>query len=105
MTNKVFKSAVVVDDYKVFYNFQKKKDLNTLNAMGNFYRFSHQQKQIQNFLESYFIKNGKPKIGDEIYFDTQPGKIEIIQIEENYIRDDLEQKLYEAELALKLKNK
>ena len=74
ITNKVFKSAVVVDDYKVFYNFQKKKDLNSLNAMGNFYRFSHQQKQIQNFLESYFIKNGKPKIGDEIYFDTQPGK-------------------------------
>ena len=36
---------------------------------------------------------------------TDPGKIEIIYIEENYIRDDLEQKLYEAELALKLKNK
>ena len=105
MTNNVLKSAVVVDNYKVYYTFQKKKDSDNLNAMGNFYRFSYQQKQIQNFLESYFIKNGKPKIGDEIYFDTQPGKIEIIQIEENYIRDGLEQKLYEAELALKLKNK
>ena len=96
--NKIFKSAVVVDNYKVYYTFQKKNDSNSLNAMGNFYRFSHQQKQIQNFLESYFIKNGKPKIGDEIYFDTQPGKIEIIQIEENYIRDDLEQELHEIEL-------
>ena len=105
MTNNVLKSAVVVDNYKVYYTFQKKKDSEYLNAMGNFYRFSYQQKQIQNFLESYFIKNGKPKIGDEIYFDTQPGKIEIIQIEENYIRDDIEQKLYEVELALKLKNK
>ena len=98
MTNNVLKSAVVVDNYKVYYTFQKKKDSEYLNAMGNFYRFSYQQKQIQNFLESYFIKNGKPKIGDEIYFDTQPGKIEIIQIEENYIRDDLEQELHEIEL-------
>ena len=103
MTNKVFKSAVVVDDYKVFYNFQKKKDLNSLNAMGNFYRFSHQQKQIQKFLEAYFIKNGKPKIADEIHHDTQPAKITIIQIDENYTRSELEQKLYEAELALKSK--
>ena len=55
MTNKVFKSAVVVDDYKVFYNFHKKKDLNSLNAMGNFYRFSHQQKQIQNFTNIDFL--------------------------------------------------
>ena len=105
MTNKVFKSAVVVDDYKVFYNFQKKKDLNSLNAMGNFYRFSHQQKQIQKFLEAYFIKNGKPKIGDEIHHDTQPSKIIIKQIDENYIRNELEQKLYEVELTLKMKNK
>ena len=44
------------------------------------------------------IKISIPKIGDEIYFDTQPGKIEIIQIEENYIRDDLEQELHEIEL-------
>ncbi|MDC3071922.1 hypothetical protein OA046_02890 [Candidatus Pelagibacter sp.] len=105
MTNNVLKSAVVVDNYKVYYTFQKKKDSDNLNAMGNFYRFSYQQKQIQNFLESYFIKNGKPKVGDKIYNDTQPAKIEIIQIEENYIRDELEQKLYEAELALKRKNK
>ena len=103
MTNKVFKSAVVVDDYKVFYNFHKKKDLNSLNAMGNFYRFSHQQKQIQKFLEAYFIENGKPKVGDEIYHDTQPAKILIIKIDENYIRSELEQKLYEVELALKSK--
>ena len=80
MTNNVLKSAVVVDNYKVYYTFQKKKDSDNLNAMGNFYRFSYQQKQIQNFLESYFIKNGKPKVGDKIYNDTQPAKIEIIAI-------------------------
>ena len=97
-TDNIFKSAVVVDDYKVYYTFQKKNDSDSLNAMGNFYRFSHQQKQIQKFLEAHFIKNGKPKIGDEIYHDSQPAKIEIIKIEENYIRSELEQKLYEIEL-------
>ena len=102
-TDKIFKSAVVVDDYKVHYSFHKKNDSDSLNAMGNFYRFSHQQKQIQKFLEAYFIENGKPKVGDEIYHDTQPAKILIIKIDENYIRSELEQKLYEAELALKSK--
>lgn len=102
-TDKIFKSAVVVDNYKVYYTFKKKNDSDSLNAMGNFYRFSHQQKQIQKFLEVYFIKNGKPKIGDEIYHDTQPAKITIIQIDENYIRSELEQKLYEAELTMKTK--
>ena len=102
-TDKILKSAVVVDNYKVYYTFKKKNDSESLNAMGNFYRFSHQQKQIQKFLEAYFIKNGKPKIGDEIHHDTQPSKIIIIQIDENYIRSELEQKFYEAELTLKTK--
>lgn len=58
-TDKILKSAVVVDNYKVYYTFKKKNDSESLNAMGNFYRFSHQQKQIQKFLEAYFIKNEK----------------------------------------------
>ena len=102
-TDKLFKSAVIVDNYKVYYTFYKKNDSDSLNAMGNFYKFSHQQKQIQKFLEAYFIENGKPKVGDEIYHDTQPAKILIIKIDENYIRSELEQKLYEVELALKSK--
>ena len=102
-TDKKFKSAVVVDNYKVHYTFQKKNDSDSLNAMGNFYKFSHQQKQIQKFLEAHFIENGKPKVGDEIHHDTQPAKILIIQIDENYIRSELEQKLYEVELTLKTK--
>jgi len=102
-TDNIFKSAVVVDDYKVYYKFQKKNDSDSLNAMGNFYKFSHQQKQIQKFLEAYFNENGKPKVGDEIYHDTQPAKILIIQVDENYIRSELEQKLYEVELTLKTK--
>ena len=31
------------------------------------YQFVHQQKQIQKFLEAYFV-DGKPKVGDKIYF-------------------------------------
>ena len=104
-TNKIFKSAVVVYNYKVYYTFQKKNDSDSLNAMGNFYRFSHQQKQIQKFLEAHFIKNGKPKIGDKIYHDSQPAKIEILKIEENYIRSELEQKLYEIELEFEKSKK
>ena len=103
MTNNTIKSAVIVDDYKVHYTFQRKKESNSLNAQGNFYKFAHQQKEIQKFLESCFVENGKPKVGDEIYYDTQPAKINIIQIDENYIRGELEQKLYEVEKVLKTK--
>ena len=72
--------------------------------MGNFYKFVHQQKQIQRFLEAYFLEDGKPKVGDEIYFDTQPSKITIIKIDENYVRSELEQKFFEIDERLKLKN-
>ena len=47
-TDNIFKSAVVVDDYKVYYMFQRKNDSDSLNAMGNFYRFSHQQNKFKN---------------------------------------------------------
>ena len=47
MTNNTIKSAVIVDDYKVHYTFQRKKESNSLNAQGNFYKFAHQQKEIQ----------------------------------------------------------
>tara|TARA_B100000686_G_C16133744_1_gene638673 strand:- start:48 stop:371 length:324 start_codon:yes stop_codon:yes gene_type:complete len=103
MTNKIINSAVVVEDYKVQYTFQRNPPSKNLNAMGNFYKFVHQTKQIQRFLEAYFLEYGKPKVGDEIYFDTQPAKITIIQIDENYVRGELEQKFYEADEALKSK--
>ena len=103
MENKIINSAVVVDDYQVRYTFQRKPPSKSLNAMGNFYKFVHQTKQIQRFLEAYFLEYGKPKVGDEIYFDTQPARITIIQIDENYVRGELEQKFYETEEALKSK--
>ena len=104
MKNKIINSAVVVDDYQVRYTFQRKPPSKSLNAMGNFYKFVHQTKQIQRFLEAYFLEYGKLKVGDEIYFDTQPARITIIQIDENYVRGELEQKLYEIEKEFK-KNK
>ena len=103
MKNEIINSAVVVDDYKVRYTFQRKPPSKSLNAMGNFYKFSSEQKQIQRFLEACFLEYGKPKVGDEIYFDTQPARITIIQIDENYVRGELEQKFYEIEEALKSK--
>ena len=101
MKNKIINSAVVVGDYQVRYTFQRKPPSKSLNAMGNFYKFVHQTKQIQRFLEAYFLEYGKPKVGDEIYFDTQPYKITITKIDENYVRSELEQELYEVEEEFK----
>ena len=105
MKNQLCYSAIVVQDYKVHYSFKRKPLSKSLNPMGNFYKFVHQQKQIQKFLEAYFLTDGKPKIGDEIYFDTQPSKITIIKIDENYVRSELEQKFFEIDEQLKLKNR
>jgi len=55
-------------------------------------------------LEAYFLEDEKLKVGDEIYLDTQPSKITITKIDENYVRAELEQKLYEIEKEFK-KNK
>ena len=104
MKNQLFYSAIAVQDYKVHYSFTRKPISKSLNPMGNFYKFVHQQKQIQRFLEAYFLEDGKPKVGDEIYFDTQPSKITIIKIDENYVRSELEQKFFEIDERLKLKN-
>ena len=105
MKNQLCYSAIAVQDYKVHYSFKRKPLSKILNPMGNFYKFVHQQKQIQRFLEAYFIEDGKPKVGDEIYFDTQSSKITIIKIDENYVRSELEQKFFEIDEQLKLKNR
>ena len=101
MKNEIINSAVVVDDYKVRYTWQRKPPSKSLNAMGNFYKLSSEQKHIQRFLEAYFLVDGKPKVGDEIYLDTQPSRITIIQIDENYVRSESEQELYEVEEEFK----
>ena len=103
MKNQLCYSAIAVQDYKVHYSFKKQISKKHLNAWGKFYQFVHQQKQIQKFLEAYFLVDGKPKVGDQIYFDTQPSKITINFIEENYVRSELEQKFYEMEKKLKIK--
>ena len=103
MKNQLCYSAIAVQDYKVHYSFKKQISKKHLNAWGKFYQFVHQQKQIQKFLEAYFLVDGKPKVGDKIYFDTQPSKIIINFIEENYVRSELEQKFYEMEKKLKIK--
>ena len=103
MKNQLCYSAIAVQDYKVHYSFIKQISKKHLNAWGKFYQFVHQQKQIQKFLEAYFLVDGKPKVGDKIYFDTQPSKITINFIEENYVRSELEQKFYEMEKKLKIK--
>ena len=105
MKNQLCYSAIAVQDYKVHYSFKRKPLSKSLNPMGNFYKFVHQQKQIQRFLEAYFLEDGKPKVGDEIYFDTQSSKITIIKIDENYVRSELEQKFFEIDEQLKLKNR
>ena len=106
MENQIYNSSVIVENYQVHYSYKRKPPSKSLNPMGNFYKFVHQQKQIQRFLEAYFIVDGKPKVGDEIYLDTQPSRIIIIQIDENYVRDKLEQELYEVEETFKrIKNK
>ena len=103
MKNQLCYSAIAVQDYKVHYSFIKQISKKHLNAWGKFYQFVHQQKQIQKFLEAYFLVDGKPKVGDKIYFDTQLSKITINFIEENYVRSELEQKFYEMEKKLKIK--
>ena len=104
MKNQLCYSAIAVQVYKVHYSFKRKPLSKSLNSIGNFYKFVHQQKQIQKFLEAYFLTNGKPKVGDEIYLDNQPSKISIISVEENYVRSELEQKFFEIDEKLKLKN-
>ena len=104
MKNQLCYSAIAVQEYKVHYSFKRKPLSKSLNTIGNFYKFVHQQKQIQKFLEAYFLTNGKPKVGDEIYLDNQPSKISIISVEENYVRSELEQKFFEIDEKLKLKN-
>ena len=106
MENQIYNSSVVVENYQVHYSYKKKLPSKSLNPMGNFYKFVHQQKQIQKFLEAYFLADGKPKVGDEICFDTQPSKITITKIDENYVRSELEQELYEVgEEFKRIKNK
>ena len=106
MKNQIINSAVVVDDYQVHYSFQKKPPSKSANAMGNFYKFSSEQKHIQRFLEAYFLVDGKPKVGDKICFDTQPSRITITKIDENYVRSKAEQELYKVEEEFKrIKNK
>ena len=105
MKNQIYNSSVIVENYQVHYSYKRKPPSKSLNPMGNFYKFSSEQKHIQRFLEAYFLVNGKPKVGDEIYLDTQPSRITIIQIDENYVRGELEQKFYEIEEAIKSKKK
>ncbi|MBL6758853.1 MAG: hypothetical protein ISQ17_03790 [Pelagibacteraceae bacterium] len=105
MENQLCYSAIAVQDYKVHYSFKRKPLSKSLNPMGNFYKFVHQQKQIQRFLEAYFLEDGKVKVGDEIYLDNQPSKITITKIDENYVRSELEQKFFEIDEKLKLKNR
>jgi len=101
MENQIYNSSVVVENYQVHYSYKRKPPSKSLNPMGNFYKFVHQQKQIQKFLEAYFLADGKPKVGDEIYLDTQPYKITITKIDENYVRSELEQELYKVEEEFK----
>ena len=106
MENQIYNSSVIVENYQVHYSYKRKPPSKSLNPMGNFYKFVHQQKQIQRFLEAYFLADGKPKVGDEICFDTQPSKITITKIDENYVRSESEQELYEVEEEFKrIKNK
>ena len=105
MKNQLCYSAIAVQDYKIHYSFKRKPPSKSLNPMGNFYKFAHQQKQLQRFLEAYFLEDGKPKVGDEIYFDTQSSKITIIKIDEDYVRSALEQKFFEIDEQLKLKKR
>ena len=106
MENQIYNSSVVVENYHVHYSYKRKPPSKSLNPMGNFYKFSSEQKHIQRFLEAYFLVNGKPKVGDEIYLDTQPYKITITKIDENYVRSELEQELYEVgEEFKRIKNK
>ena len=105
MKNQLCYSAIAVQDYKVHYSFKRKPLSKSLNPIGNFYKFVHQQKQIQKFLEAYFLTNGKPKVKDEIYLDNQPSKISIISVEENYVRSELEHKFFKIDEQLKLKNR
>ena len=106
MENQIYNSSVIVENYQVHYSYKRKPPSKSLNPMGNFYKFVHQQKQIQKFLEAYFLADGKPKVGDEICFDTQPSRITITKIDENYVRSESEQELYEVEEEFKrIKNK
>ena len=106
MENQIYNSSVIVENYQVHYSYKRKPPSKSLNPMGNFYKFVHQQKQIQRFLEAYFLVDGKPKVGDEICFDTQPSRITITKIDENYVRSKSEQELYEVEEEFKrIKNK
>ena len=101
MKNQIHNSSVIVENYQVHYSFKRQTPQKHLNVWGKYFQWVHQQKQIQKFLEAYFLEDGKPKVGDEIYLDTQPYKITITKIDENYIRSELEQKLYEVEEEFK----
>ena len=106
MENQIYNSSVIVENYKVHYSFKRQTPQKHLNVWGKYYQWVHQQKQIQKFLEAYFLADGKPKIGDEICFDTQPSRITITKIDENYIRSKAEQELYKVEEEFKrIKNK
>ena len=103
MENQIYNSSVIVENYQVHYSFKRQTPQKHLNVWGKYFQWVHQQKQIQKFLEAYFLEDGKPKVGDEIYLDTQPYKITITKIDENYVRGELEQKFYEIEEAFKSK--
>ena len=62
MENQIYNSSVIVENYQVHYSFKRQTPQKHLNVWGKYYQWVHQQKQIQKFLEAYFLADGKPKV-------------------------------------------
>ena len=104
--SKIVNTCVIYGNLKVYYDYIKSKPLNTLNPMGNFYRFSHLHKETQRFMENYLKSGEIPKKGEEINSETLCSKLIVTDIIFGYQRTEGEEWIHNLEKQfVEIKNK
>ena len=85
--SKIVNTCVICGNLKVYYNYIKSEPSETLNPMGNFYRWSHLHKETQRFMETHLQNGMLPEIDEEIISDKLCSNLKITNIIYEYKRD------------------
>jgi len=85
--SKIVNTCVICGNLKVYYDYIKSEPSETLNPMGNFYRWSHLHKETQRFMETNLQNGMLPKIDEEIFSDKLCSSLKITNIIYGYQRD------------------
>ena len=85
---KIVNTCVICGNLKVYYDYIKSEPSETLNPMGNFYRWSHYHKETQRFMENYLQSGILPKIGDKIFSEKLCSSLTVTKIFSDYKRNE-----------------